>query len=332
MDVNAYSLEEILHLFQLDARSLNQSSLLQCKKKIVQLHPDKNPRLPPEYFLFYKAAFDRVVELYRAMHRDESYAPQEKMTYEPDAGAATATVKPTEKDLSQFQKKFNDVFETTFRPDEARKESRQDNSWFYETGPPDPALETPRVQSTNQISSELERLRRKYTAVGAHRAQDSFRELSSCQASIDNNLYGGGRGGTGGRGEGEGEYITSDVFGKLRFEDLKRVHKDETIFAVSESDYSHLASGRAKNLDQIEMQRSDGNTYISEMDYNRNVRTWKQTHQANIHDILSKRDEANRRTNEFERMNESIRAQFRQITAAGGVGADGGGAAFSRHP
>ena len=35
-------------------------------------------------------------------------------------------------------------------------------------------------------------------------------------------------------------YISSDPFSKLKFDDLRKVHKDQTIFAVSERDISKV--------------------------------------------------------------------------------------------
>jgi hypothetical protein len=58
---------------------------------------------------------------------------------------------------------------------------------------------------------------------------------------------------------GEGIYISGDPFAKLKFEDLRRVHKDETVFQVSESDYQNVATyknteeyGRARSSQQFE--------------------------------------------------------------------------------
>jgi hypothetical protein len=37
-----------------------------------------------------------------------------------------------------------------------------------------------------------------------------------------------------------GSYVTSDPFGKLKFDDLRKVHKDQTVFAVSERDFENV--------------------------------------------------------------------------------------------
>ena len=35
-------------------------------------------------------------------------------------------------------------------------------------------------------------------------------------------------------------YASSDIFGKLKYDDLRRVHKDETVFSVSEKDMNNI--------------------------------------------------------------------------------------------
>ena len=61
LTLESYSYEELLELFELPKNmSLNQ--LKNAKKRVLMLHPDKS-RLPSEYFLFYKKAFEFIVQI-----------------------------------------------------------------------------------------------------------------------------------------------------------------------------------------------------------------------------------------------------------------------------
>lgn len=52
LDVNMYSLKEILNLFHLDY-DISLEDLKRAKKQVLSTHPDKS-RLSSEYFLFFK--------------------------------------------------------------------------------------------------------------------------------------------------------------------------------------------------------------------------------------------------------------------------------------
>ena len=53
-----------------------------------------------------------------------------------------------------------------------------------------------------------------------------------------------------------GQYVDCDVFSKLKFDDLRKVHKDQTVFAVSESDFGKRP--QYKTVDQFVRERDAG--------------------------------------------------------------------------
>jgi len=79
LDVYQYSFKEILNLFELDY-NITDDDLKRAKRKVLMTHPDKS-RLPPEYFLFYKKAFDIVIE-YCKNNNKQNQAIPEKCTYQ----------------------------------------------------------------------------------------------------------------------------------------------------------------------------------------------------------------------------------------------------------
>jgi hypothetical protein len=64
-----YSLKDLLALFHTDY-NINLEDLKRAKKQVLMTHPDKS-KLPAEYFLFYKKAFDIVVNFYNNQNKGE---------------------------------------------------------------------------------------------------------------------------------------------------------------------------------------------------------------------------------------------------------------------
>jgi hypothetical protein len=88
--------------------------------------------------------------------------------------------------------------------------------------------------------------------------------------------------------DAEEVYISGDPFAKLKFEDLRRVHKDETVFQVSESDYQNIASyknveeyGRARSSQQFEqMTKQQGEMILQQKERERAAKIQQYQRQA----------------------------------------------------
>ena len=84
-----------------------------AKRKVLMSHPDKSG-LPPDYFLFYKRAFELVVN-YHQSHSRESQIVNEHTSVE--YVPLTEPDKSTKRQISekmntvQFQQRFNELFE-----------------------------------------------------------------------------------------------------------------------------------------------------------------------------------------------------------------------------
>ena len=62
LNIHQYSFKELLELFDL-SNTISVEDLKRAKKKVLMTHPDKS-RLPSEYFLFYKKAFEIIYSFY----------------------------------------------------------------------------------------------------------------------------------------------------------------------------------------------------------------------------------------------------------------------------
>ena len=107
LDIAMYSLKELLGLFDIDTYDITREQILAAKKKVLMTHPDKS-RLPSDYFLFYKKAFEIVLNFYNdqskqnAEVRDEDYSPLNNDNEE------------NQKIKSQIQKANQTKFSTAF--------------------------------------------------------------------------------------------------------------------------------------------------------------------------------------------------------------------------
>jgi hypothetical protein len=141
----------------------------------------------------------------------------------------------------RFQRDFNKVFEEQMQQkiDESR------NDWFKD----DRAIYNTSNVSKSNMTQSMEAVKQQQRALA--RYTGGVREMTH---HIGTRLYD-----QAGEDDEEDVYISGDPFAKLRFEDLRKVHKDETVFRVSESDYNNVQTyknteeyGRARSSQQFD--------------------------------------------------------------------------------
>jgi hypothetical protein len=126
-----YSLKDLLALFHTDY-NINLEDLKRAKKQVLMTHPDKS-KLPAEYFLFYKKAFDIVVNFYNNQNKQTQKPTAENTTYVPASVSdnnknTTKQIKNaiTNMNAREFQDKFNTIFENNM----VKKTNSSRNEWF----------------------------------------------------------------------------------------------------------------------------------------------------------------------------------------------------------
>jgi len=105
------------------------------------------------------------------------------------------------------------------------------------------------------------------------------------------------------------EYVSSDVFSKLKFDDLRKVHKDQTVFAVSESDLNKRV--QYKSVDQFVRDRDGGNQApLSKIEAAQLLeRQQKEKEQL----IMNKQHRDFMLQKEYESKQQAVRAAFLQL-------------------
>ncbi len=293
LDINAYSFDEVLDIFNLSYQ-ISETDMKGAKKKVLMMHPDKS-RLPPEYFLFYKKALDIVFNYYNNQNRMNAKATPDKLvynsqteTYNENAHTKIAGIKSED-----FNKMFNEVYEKNV----GKKQSTK-NEWFKD--------ET--VDYTIKDTVSKANMGEAFDSVRRRAADNSIVRYSGYQnivhnSSGSNNYY----------EEDEEDtsvgYISSDLFSKLKFDDIRKVHRDQTVLAVSERDFSNVKTygsvdeyNRARGGQTIDpISKAEANAILQKQEEEYKKRMAQKQHK----DMLNMQ--------KYQEINQAVMATFLQL-------------------
>ena len=296
LDVYMYSLDELLGLFNLNYQ-ISIDDLKRAKKVVLKTHPDKS-KLPPEYFLFYKKAFDIIVQYYENQTKQNKVVPTEETKYEPIKvnelnKSTTKRVTATINEMSQrdFQNTFNRLFDENMsdKPDSTR------NEWFSKD---EPAHQIDETVSANNMGRIFEKMKES----NANNALSRYR-------GVENMVVNSGNGSRIYDDEEDDQYVSCDPFSKLKYDDLRKVHKDQTVFAVSEGDFNkvkqyssvdHFMNERGKqSLTPLDKSAAENMLSLQEKQYREQL--MKKEHAAKL------------QTMQYEEKNKSVLSSFLQL-------------------
>jgi hypothetical protein len=265
LNIHDYTFEELLGLFKLHSGNISTESLKKAKKMVLFMHPDKSG-LKSEYFLFYKKAFSLIVTIYeQAIKTNQTVPTNHEIDYDPTSSDQTISAKQIKKTLekissSSFQQHFNQMFEEQM----TRKINTEKNKWFQDEAP---LYETEsHVNSVGQIGQAIESIKQRNNSMIV------YKDVAPVMTSNGCDLY---------EIDDDDHYISSDPFSKLKFDDLRKVHKDQTVMAVSERDIDKVRLyksveqyQRARGNDYIPLDRNDANNMIEqrEREYQQKIR------------------------------------------------------------
>ena len=216
LDISMYSFKDILGLFDIRENDFSIENMKRAKHKVMMTHPDKS-QLPAEYFIFYKKAYEILYHFFEEnikqskQVQDEAYVPlnqSKQMQFQ-----MNNVLQKMKSD--EFHSKFNHLFDKHM----TKKNDSQKNQWFHSEDS---------VYKESLIKGDMA------SAMDNMRSQNQitrYKEVKMLQGRGEQ-LYD--------EDDDNSDYIQSDPFSKLRYDDLRKVHKDETIFSVSEKDYSNI--------------------------------------------------------------------------------------------
>lgn len=294
LTLESYSYEELLGLFELPKNmSLNQ--LKNAKKRVLMLHPDKS-RLPADYFLFYKKAFEFIVQIYENNNKQNQQITENTTKYSPlDNGLNEATVKKVstvagEMNPKDFQNKFNELFENNM----AKKPETSKNEWFSKD---EAVYKTDAQVSAKNMGQVFETMKQQNAELVRYRGIQEIRSSGGTRLYDDDD-------------EEDGDpYVTSDPFSKLKFDDLRKVHKDQTIFAVSERDYANVP--KYSSVDHFVRER--GKMPSTPIEKEESERILNTRNEEFRHRMMRKEHASNIQTMQYEEKNKAVMSAFLQL-------------------
>jgi hypothetical protein len=291
LNINTYSLEELLGIFDLKYH-ITIEDLKRAKKKVLMLHPDKS-KLPPDYFLFYKKAFDVVCQFYENQNKQNADVSSKNTAYVP-IKAPTSAVQQVNTVIEKmgekgFQDKFNELFEKNM----AKKPDPERNAWFKND---EPAYQIDAQVNTKNMGEVLENIKQKNQGMVKYAGVQS--------------LYTSGQKGSGlydDDGEEQSdEYVSCDPFSKLKYDDLRKVHKDQTVFSVSESDFAKMP--KYASVDQYNLARAE--TAGKPLDKTEAEAILANREREMQEKMMQRQYQSSLQTMEYEKKNKNVMASF----------------------
>ena len=290
-----YSLEELLDLFHL-TYNITMDDLKRAKKQVLMTHPDKS-RLPPEYFLFYKKAFDMVVQFYENQNKQNQQVTEETTKYHPinpnDHNKATTknvTSVINEMSTREFQQKFNRLFEENMssKPDPTK------NEWFSKD---DPIYNVSENVNSKNMGQVFEKIKETQSGLIKYKGVENLYVNNGSGTNLYQDM------------DDSDEYVSCDPFSKLKFDDLRKVHKDQTVFAVSERDFQKVP--QYSSVDQFMRER--GKQTLTPLEKHESEKMLNIKEQQFKEKIMKHEHASNLRTLQNVEKNKSILSNFLQL-------------------
>jgi hypothetical protein len=291
-----YSLKDLLALFHTDY-NINFEDLKRAKKQVLMTHPDKS-KLPAEYFLFYKKAFDIVVNFYNNQNKQTQKPTAENTTYVP--AAISDTNKTTTKQIKtainnmntrEFQDKFNTIFENNM----VKKTNSSRNEWFSKD---EPVFENKHDVNANNMGQIFDKIKEKQSGLVRYTGVNNL----VVNSGSGSNFYE--------EDEDDDTYVTSDPFSKLKFDDLRKVHKNETVLAVSERDFN-----KVKQYSSVDhFMRERGNQSLTPLEKPEAEKMLSMKEQQYRERMMNKEHSSHLQTIQYAEKNKAVLSQFLRLT------------------
>jgi len=281
LDVHMYNLKELLELFEIYDYRIDLEQIKKAKRKVLMTHPDKS-KLPSKYFLFYKKAFDIVYKFYDEQNKQNQTV--EKRSYKPidedpdDTNAVKTKINKVKSD--KFQKEFNKLFEENMMT----KIDTSKNDWFKKEDN-DFKIDTP-VNSGNmgQIFRQMKKNNQDVMV---------YKGVQNMNYTTGESLY---------DDEDDSAYCSGDIFGKLKYDDLRKVHKDNTIFDVCETDYNKVQG--FNNIQQLQTARNTQN--LNPMNEQRANHMMEENERLYREKMMNKQHQSSLKSMEYAEKNKQV--------------------------
>jgi hypothetical protein len=285
-----YTLNEILEMFGL-SYNITVDDLKRAKTIVLKMHPDKS-NLHADYFLFYKKAFDIVVNYFNETQKMNVTVPQTNPDYTPltisnksvNKQVNTAVDKMNKKEFSQ---KFNELFEQNMMKNIDNKK----NEWFTNETP---LYNVPKTNTNSGISEAMNEIKRTTSSITRYQGVEDLIIKSNGSSLYEDDTD---------------SYVSCDPFSKLKFDDLRKVHKDQTVFVVQENDIKN----RVNYSSYDELKTARNSDHLIPLEKEKSEYILRERENQKREQLLAKQHQSNLRTIDYEKKNQSILSTFLRL-------------------
>jgi len=280
LDVSLYSLKELLKLFNIDNYDISSEQIKYAKKKTLMTHPDKS-KLPKEYFLFYKKAFDIVFNFYNEQNKqnqivqDKPYSPFNNSDENEQIKAEIKKTNP-----HKFQREFNKLFEQHM----IHKPDTEKNNWFKDESALFESQQNVNASNMGQVFRQMKQNNQEMIV---------RKDVQQLTHTMGTNLY---------DDDDDTQYCGSNIFDRLKFDDLRKVHKDQTIMDVCESDYGQMQT--FASIEQYNRHRNSQN--VAPMTETQSLQHLNRNFEDHKQQMMSKQHKSNLQSMEYAKKNKDV--------------------------
>jgi hypothetical protein len=238
LNIENYDLLDILNLFNIKSYDFDRDDLKQAKKIVLMTHPDKS-RLDKKYFLFFKEAYKILYSIYEFRYKssnenkDKTYQDLTTNSLEhKERSELLKNVNNKHKNAPEFNEWFNKMFDKT-NISNKQKENGYGN-WLSSNDDIDT-----RETTYSNMNQTFETKKREMKSIIVYKDYSTITYGENSIYKLDEEI------------DCPSTY-SSDIFSKLKYDDLKRAHT-ETVIPVTIEDYNNKK--KYNNINELNRDR-----------------------------------------------------------------------------
>lgn len=289
LDIYQYSFNELLNVFDLKT-DFTIDDLKKIRRQVLSLHPDKNHLISVEHYIFFKSAYELIETYYRTIKKQTMELPSEEIHYEPEFTPKNQTIN---NEINKIKKKdFNEKFNNIFIDKMKTPENDDRLKWFKE----DDNNKYDNLTNIKDINDKFDRIRNNKSGLILYNGE--FRPL--CGGGTNNS---GGESFYDERETDENGYITCNPFDKLKYDDITRVHRDQLIIPVENSEF--IRANKERNLNEYNKTPDFEITKIQH-----GIQIFKNQELQHNNIIMEKQHNLQKKISIYEKKNNEILSRF----------------------
>jgi hypothetical protein len=262
LNINNYDFEDLLNLFEINI-NFTEEDLKNCKKKVLQMHPDKSD-LNKDFFLFFSKAYKIIFSVYKFKMDSKDNINDIDFEYNPDDDNKNDEIINNLKKNNKFYgDNFNKWFNKLF--DEIHINNDYNNNgygnWMKDNN--ENMEVATNLDSMNRIIDEKKNKLRDKQLIN-YKGINEVNNNSYCDIA-----------------NSRPDSYSSDIFSKFQFEDLKLAH-EESVVPVTSKDFnpSNKTFDELKNERQKEslnpLNKKDAENYLKgKLDSENNINSYR---------------------------------------------------------